>query len=251
MIRRRFCVFHGIGPSTERSIWDAGIPDWNAFLLARRIDGLSPGKQDLLRTKITEWNHAVERQDPTFFARNLKRLEHWNLFEVFGNGIRYLDIETTGLSPDRHQVTVVGIHDGRQFRALIRGIDLSPAALQQALDGCKLLVSYFGSAFDVPFLAKAFPEIEWNLPHYDLCFAGRRVELTGGLKVVEKKLGISRSASLQEVDGHEAVRLWNDYQRSGNTAALDKLIAYNRADTANLAIIAPIMYQRLCQKVIS
>ena len=81
------------------------------------------------------------------------------LLEAFGDSVRYLDIETTGLSAHRHDVTVVGIYDGQDFRALVRGHDLTERTLRDALDGCKLLVTYFGSAFDVPFLSVNFPNV--------------------------------------------------------------------------------------------
>lgn len=249
MIRRRFSVFKGIGQKTERTIWDAGVSDWQTFIQAGAASALSPRKHDLLRPQVDDWNAALDRQDPAFFAGNLPRAEHWHLFEAFGDSIRYLDIETTGLSLGYSDVTVVGVHDGSEFRALIRGQGLSADSIREALAGCKLLVSYFGSAFDVPFLKASFPELDLDIPHFDLCFAGRRLGLTGGLKFIERQLGIVRPADLVEVDGFEAVRLWHRYRRAGDEAALAKLVAYNAADTENLAVIASIVYEGLCRKV--
>lgn len=249
MIRHRFSVFKGIGQKTEKAIWNAGIPDWQTFIQAGSTGVVSPRKHELLRPQVDEWNAALDRQDAAFFAANLNRSEHWHLFEAFGDSIRYLDIETTGLSPGYHDVTVVGIHDGNEFRTLIKGQGLSADSIREALAGCKLLVSYFGSAFDVPFLRSIFPELAWDIPHFDLCFAGRRLGLTGGLKFIERQLGIVRPEDLVEVDGFEAVRLWHSYRRAGDEAALEKLVAYNEADTANLVVMAPIIYQRLCKKI--
>lgn len=249
MIRRRFSVFRGIGTKTEQAIWGAGIPDWRSFLDAAKIKTLTPRRYDRLRPQVDDWNAALDRHDTAFFNRHLPRAEHWHLFDAFGDSIRYLDIETTGLSPGYDDVTVVGVHDGREFRALVRGEGLSAAALQESLDGCKLLVSYFGSAFDVPFLRRSFPDVNWDIPHFDLCFAGRRLGLTGGLKFVEKALGIERPADLVEVDGFEAVMLWHRYSSVGDEAALEKLISYNEADTGNLAVIAPVIYEGLSRKV--
>ena len=73
------------------------------------------------------------------------------------------------------------------------------------------------------------------------------MRLTGGLKAVERTLGIGRDERIAETDGYEAVRLWRAYQR-GDTEALNRLIEYNRADTQNLATIAQIIYQRLCDR---
>lgn len=247
MIRRRFSIFDGIGPKRERALWDAGIADWHALLAATDAPVVSPSRLRSLRREVRNWADALDRGDARFFAHRLPSAEHWMLLEAFGDAVRYLDIETTGLSAWRHDVTVVGIYDGRHHRALVKGRGLTEQALEDALAGCKLLVTYFGSSFDVPFLTVKFPGLRWDFPHLDLCFAGRRVGLTGGMKGVERRLGIARDPSLVEVDGLEAVRLWRAHER-GSLAALNKLLMYNEADTRNLAPMAAAIYKRLCRK---
>ena len=247
MIRQRFDVFDGIGPKREQAIRAAGISDWRQFLEASEVPGVPRPLHRSVRHHIREWSNALVRGDTGFFARNLPHAEHWALFDAFASSVMYLDIETTGLSAHRDDVTVVGLYDGRSYRALVNGQGLTARALQEALKGCKLLITYFGTAFDVPFLREKFPAIRWDVPHFDLCFAGRRVGLTGGLKGVERQVGIRRDASIVEVDGYEAVRLWRAYQR-GSSAALKKLLRYNEADTRNLAHIAQVVYERLCRE---
>ena len=137
--------------------------------------------------QIREWSSALERKDADFFANTVPQIEHWALFEEFGDSVRYLDIETTGLSPAYHEVTVVGVCDGRQYQPLIKGRNLTPKDIHGVLEGCRLLVSYYGRAFDVPFLRSTFPELRWDFPHFDLCFAGRKfrppdIPLIVGLK---------------------------------------------------------------------
>ena len=247
MIRRCFDPFDGIGPKREQAIRAAGIQNWQQFLDAGTVPGLSERLYRSVGERVRECSRALDEGDAAFFASALPRAEHWMLFEAFGDSARCLDIETTGLSPRHHDVTMVGIYDGVRYTALIRDQGLSTQAIQDALGGCKLLITYYGAAFDVPFLLANFPGLRCDMPHFDLCFAGRRVGLRGGLKGVERTLGIARDDSIVEVDGFEAVRLWRAYQR-GSSAALEKLIDYNEADTRNLAHIAPIIYERLCQK---
>ena len=247
VIRRCFTVFPGIGPGRERALRAAGIADWQQLLSAGAVPGLSERLGRSVRREARQWAGALAEGDAGFFVRNLPRAEHWMLFEAFGDSVRYLDIETTGLSARRHAVTVVGISDGRRYQALVNGRGLSERSLGEALRGCKLLVTYFGTAFDVPFLRHHFPGIEWGVPHFDLCFGARRVGLTGGLKGVERKLGLVRDDAIAEVDGFEAVRLWRAHQR-GDPAALETLLAYNEADTCNLARIASVVHQRLCRR---
>jgi len=244
MIRRHFSIFAGIGPIRERAIRAAGISDWQQFLAVDSVPGLPDQICRSMARQIREWTVALEQKDAGFFAQTVPRSVHWALFEEFGGHVRYLDIETTGLSPGRDKVTVVGIHDGTRYDAFVRGQGLTGQAIQDALEGCKLLVTYFGSAFDVPFLRAAFPGVHWDFPHFDLCFAGRKVGLKGGLKAIEQALGISRDNSIADIDGFEAMRLWRAHER-GHPTALKRLIEYNEADTRNLARIAPFIHERL------
>jgi hypothetical protein len=66
----------------------------------------------------------------------------------------------------------------------------------------------------------------------------------GGLKKIEKDLGITRSNEIDGVDGFEAVRLWRKYQR-GDKKALKTLISYNNADIINLEPLMERAYEKL------
>jgi uncharacterized protein YprB with RNaseH-like and TPR domain len=55
----------------------------------------------------------------------------------------------------------------------------------------------------------------------------------GGLKAIERRLGLQRDESIQDMGGLEAVRLWYRYRR-GDRAALERLIRYNLAEVGNL-----------------
>ncbi|MBN1513415.1 MAG: ribonuclease H-like domain-containing protein [Phycisphaerae bacterium] len=248
MIRRHFSVFAGIGPAREQVIRAAGINHWDEFLEAGPVPGLSERLYQSLLRQIREWTTALDRRDAAFFAGSVPKAAHWALFDEFGDHVRYLDIETTGLSPGWDQVTVVGIFDGEHYTALVQGQGLSARAIEDALEGCKLLVTYFGSVFDVPFLRAAYAGMPWDFPHFDLCFAGRKVGLRGGLKTIERALGIHRDSGIADIDGFEAVRLWRAHER-GHPTALKRLIEYNEADTRNLARLAPLIYERLCAGV--
>ncbi len=59
--------------------------------------------------------------------------------------------------------------------------------------------------------------------------------LYGGLKAVERCLGIERN--LKEINGYEAVRLWWRYINDYDRLALEKLLAYNNEDVINLKIL--------------
>ena len=106
----------------------------------------------------------------------------------------------------------------------------------------KLLISYNGSRFDVPFIERFF-NIKLDQAHIDLCFVLRALGYRGGLKKCERTLGIERPG-MMDVDGYTAVLLWHDYKRTGNPKALETLLAYNICDAVNLAALMTIAYNQ-------
>ena len=62
-----------------------------------------------------------------------------------------------------------------------------------------------------------------------------RNNLYGGLKCVERQLRIPRR--LTEINGSEAVRLWQRYVNGYDEGALATLLEYNREDVTNLKVL--------------
>jgi len=94
------------------------------------------------------------------------------------------------------------------------------------------------------FLLRSFPGVRFDIPHFDLCFAAKRLGFRGGLKRLETEMGIERDEDVRGLDGYDAVRLW-EHARSGSEEARSLLIKYNREDTVNLMGIAATLYERL------
>ena len=174
---------------------------------------------------------AAGLREPGFFKTLLPSSETWRLYPEFAGQALWLDIETTGLSSDSSEVTLIGALGGGQLALFINGVNLEqfPAYVQQF----PLLISFNGSQFDVPFLRADFPEARLDQAHIDLRFVLASLGYRGGLKNVERALGLHRDMAIQGVDGWEAVRLWYCYRR-GDWSALEKLILYNLTDVVNL-----------------
>jgi uncharacterized protein len=151
----------------------------------------------------------------------------------------YLDIETTGLSPLRAEMTVIGVYlvSGRRNRLVqLVGEQITGGSLLETLRGVNAIYTYNGSRFDLPFInASLGVNLTEAFPHHDLMFDCWRCRLKGGLKAVEQQLGISRE--VQGVNGWEAVILWWRYRNDGDQGALDLLLRYNRDDVVNLKVL--------------
>jgi uncharacterized protein YprB with RNaseH-like and TPR domain len=166
------------------------------------------------------------------------------LFDRLRKGAAYLDIETDGVGPG-HVVTVVGIMREGEMTTLVRGIDLNEDNIRKALAGTKILVTFNGSSFDLPMIGHQYPFSVPRVPHMDLRHVCPKAGLHGGLKSVERQIGIDRPQELEYVTGEEAVYLWHLWERKGNRNALNLLLKYNSEDVRNMEPLADLVYGRM------
>lgn len=246
MIESTFLFLNGIGRTTERRLWDQGIPTWREFLQQSSIGGISAGRKTLYDTdvRLALDQHALD--NPRFFASCLKARHHWRLYEWLRPRAVFLDIETAG-GPSG-DVTVVGLFGNGRMLSLVRGDTLTEARLCEEVSHYDLIVTFFGSGFDLPYLQAMFPRFRIDQPHLDLCFAAKQLGLRGGLKQIERLIGIEREGALQGMDGWDAVRMWRRWRHSRDSEALELLLAYNEADCVNLQPLADLLYCRLLQQ---
>lgn len=247
MIQNTFCILDGIGEKTERKIWESGILSWDDFLDAEDLLGLSRERKGLLNESLFLHQRELRRGNAPYFFDTLKQREHWRLFELFRDHAVCLDIETNGFQPSQGgYVTMVGLYDGYDYKCFLHGRDLTAENLSRELSQYKCLITFYGACFDVPFLLRTFSGVQFNIPHFDLCFASKRLGIQGGLKRIETYFGIERDCDTKGLNGYDAVKLWESAKR-GSSESLDLLVKYNREDTVNLMEIASQIYERLRQ----
>ena len=244
MLTSTFVLLNGIGSVTERRLWQTGILDWTTFLQSPSLSGISSSRKSWYDAQLSAAQSHLEVGHAQYFATCLKSREHWRLFDSFRPRVLYLDIETNGLPMRDGYITVVGLYRNGRMASLVRGENLTEDRLRHELDQTDLLVTFFGSGFDIPYLQAKYPRLEFHMPHFDLCFAARRLGFTGGLKYIEEDFHIQREQAVIGLDGWEAVRLWQQW-KAGDEAALDLLLRYNAADTRNLEPLAEQLYKEM------
>jgi len=240
-IENSFLPVRGVGETTERRLWEHGITHWDEF------DGsvVGPTTGERIETFIAEGKTHLDAGEFGPFAEALPAASRWRLFENVREDACYLDIETTGLDATHHEVTTVSLHRAGETRTYVNGRDLTAERLRREFDEAAALVTFNGQRFDVPFLEQAY-DVDIELPHIDLMYPCRKLDLTGGLKRIETEVGIGRGQP--DLSGRDAVRLWHEYER-GDDEALERLIRYNRADTANLEPLMETVADRLHEEV--
>ncbi len=245
MIRNTFSVLNGIGEKLERKLWSSGILDWTDFIDARHIHFISAGKKAVFDEEIAAGLNALNQADAVYFARSIKRREHWRLYDIFKGGSACLDIETNGFMPGSGGVvTLIGIYDGFTYKCFVRHENLTAESVMKEISRHKYLITFYGAGFDIPYLLRALPGLQFNMPHFDVCYGIRKLGFRGGLKRLEADLGIPRDEAVKDMNGYDAVKLW-EHSQKGSADALNLLKLYNREDTVNLYAIAGKVYRRL------
>ncbi len=243
LVLRTFAHLPSIGSATERRLWALGIVDWDAFLQAPHIDGLGAERKATCDAMLGRLRDQVRGGDVGAVVRAFPRSLWWRIWRLLAPDAAYLDIETTGLHRGA-EVTVVGVLFRGRYRSLVAGVDLDRAHLSDALERASLLVTFNGAQFDLPVLEQAFPRALPRLPHLDLRFLARAAGLRGGLKVVERSLGLARPKEVGQMSGAQAVYLWRTFLRTGTRRSLELLLRYNREDVVNLPIITALLERR-------
>lgn len=241
MLRETFVHLPGVGLETERRLWEQGCPDWDAFLAAPGKFSLGSASRELAKREIDRSKSALEIGEHQYFARKLRQRHAWRAWPSFRASCVYLDIETDG-STAEDCVTMVGLYDGSTFQCLTKGEDLE--SFRDVISRYSMIVTFFGSGFDLPVLAKRFPGVLLDQIHLDLCQLFRGIGVRGGLKRIEREFGIRRSPETEGLTGFDAVKMWRDHLR-GRPGALERLTAYNREDVVNLEPLMEHAFERL------
>ncbi len=227
MLNNSFIHVPGINREKEALIWQNNILNWDEFL------------ENFHKLSLT----AEKQNNEIFFLNNLPSNEHWRVYKNFD--CCFLDIETTGLSKHHDDVTVIGLYDGKESKIFINGKNLDE--FPKEIAKYSTIITFNGKCFDVPFLKAKFPEADFNKFHIDLRYAMKDIGYAGGLKRIEKEIGICRDDDLQDISGWDAVRLWYKYKK-GCQDSLNLLVKYNIADIENLKTMMDFAYDKLKEK---
>ena len=241
MLEGTFLHVPGIGHKSEVALWQMDFRSW--------ADYLSPDRAIPYPFALPYVEESLKRRelgDAWWFGDRLPARDVWRLLPDFLDRACFLDIETTGTGYDDDVITVVGTYDMTEYRAFVKGHNLSelPAALSQY----RLLVTYNGKGFDARFIERHFGRVLRHMAHLDLRFPLRRIGYKGGLKAIENATALPRGHQVKGLDGYDAVLLWRQYER-GRTGALETLIRYNAEDVVGLPALAVMSYNELAAEL--
>ena len=157
----------------------------------------------------------------------------------------FLDIETTGLSPMRSFIYLIGLVfiDLKKMTMHITQLIAEDRdeeeeilkLMKERLKGYKTVVTYNGNSFDLPFIAKRSerygiePIAMDSFDMYEKLRLHKDTLKLDGLKQknIEKKLGITRE---DRYNGGECISFYKDYVKNKNQESFDRFVLHNYDD---------------------
>ena len=68
MIESSFCVLSGVGPKTERRLWQRGVGTWTEFLSCGTIPGIGPSRKRVYDAELGEAQAHRAEEDARYFG---------------------------------------------------------------------------------------------------------------------------------------------------------------------------------------
>ncbi len=245
MITRSFIFLDKISKKSETNIWKQKITDWNDFLKKGTIKGISDKRKMFYNSQLMKAKNALVNYDSSFFV-SLPTTETWRLYHFFKDDAVFLDLEMCG----ERDITVITLFNGIETKTLVRNINLFPDVVKEELKKYKLMITFNGSSCDLPIIKRYLGNIIPTIPHIDLRHCCKRLNLEGGLKNIEKQLGIERPQYLRG-GSENPYWLWKAFHASGDQDYLTTLIEYNEEDTINLKPLMEFCYKELKNKLLA
>jgi len=224
-----------IGPARAARLAQAGCDTWSKLAVANDPLGLGSARWGEVAAEVRRNLASLAADDPRPLTHALPTREHWRVLAHWFEQASFFDIETSGLEPESEVTLVVCLHRGTLY------LFLKDENLDEFLDllqEVKLLVSFNGTGFDVPRIEDRFHIPEIPCAHVDLRWICHHRGWHGGLKLIERQLGLQRPRDLQGIGGEQAVYLWQVWHEKRNAAARRTLERYCAADVVSLQLLA-------------
>ncbi len=170
--------------------------------------------------------------------------------------ILYFDIETTGFSPEKSTLYLIGCiycdkgdYYSRQWFVDEPAFEMeSIAAFMEFITKFKVLVHYNGNGFDIPYIIKKCNQ--YNIEHnFDKVDSIDIYKIISGYKTLFKTANIKQKTMEQflkihredKYNGGELIKVYNDYCRKPSDELLRLLLLHNHNDLTGMLGILPLI----------
>ncbi len=245
MLEATFQISTGIDWRMERRLWRSGIKRWQDLLDLGSHPHISKRHLRKLKKKIMKYKTALKNENFEYFLTEIPSGLVWRAFPNLIRKILYFDVEATGLNKDEDEITTISTYDGENIRCFVNGDNLSD--FPDYADEFSAICTFDGERLDIPLINKQLGYYFSHI-HFDLFQLSRILGVRGGLKKIERRMGVDRDPLIKEINGKSAIFLWKEYQKSRDNRFLETLLAYNIEDVIHLEEMLYLFYNELRKK---
>ena len=240
MINNCFLHLSNIGPKTIKKLYSLQYTTWESCLENPKDLPFKGEKRNKFLDELKVSYEHLQSEDISFFVNSFPQREHWRILWNFFNDAVFFDIETTDIFWQYGFTSVICALAKKNIYTYVYEENLD--SFLDLIEESKLIVSFNGNSFDVPFLEKSFNIPFLNCPHIDIRWIAYHCGFKGGLKSIEQQLRIKRKNEIRDIDGEEAIRLFYEWQ-DGDLIAKNRLIEYCTTDVIATYVVAGKMIE--------
>lgn len=235
MIGGCFRHIRGIGSKTDAALRGRGFTSWHECLSREGEIPFNGRRRAAFIASVRSSLDALGAGHIDYFTESFPTSEHWRILADFFDCATFIDVETTGISWHASQVSVIAAHHRGKLHSFVQGENLDD--FLDCADEAELVVTFNGNSFDIPFLERAFHVPTLCRAHVDLRWIAWHLGYRGGLKAIERQMGIRRPSHIEGIDGFEAVELYYRWLQ-GDGASRKTLIRYCMGDVISTRLVA-------------
>lgn len=231
ILDQSLCLLDGVSPEAEIRFRREGILTCRQLAMnANRY--FSSSHSSRITNSFREFEIASKFNLVSWFVGHLPIGHRVRAICNYHENTVFYDIETDGMAKGAKITCITTLRAG-DVRTFVRGQNLGE--FLEELSSATILVGFNSKRFDTPFIMKEFA-LASVPPQIDLMDEAAHYGLRGGLKKIEKLIGVRRLGVDCE-NGAEAVEKWQRWKDTRDRKALDSLIAYNREDVLSLQVL--------------
>ena len=232
LLDQSLCLLDGVSPEAEIRLRRGGI--LTCRQLAKEAERyFSASHAERVRESFTQFETASRLGFASWFVAHLPAGHRVRALRDFANDVVFYDIETDGTGRNAH-ITCITTCRAKTVRSFVRDRNLGDFLEEWA--SAKVLVGFNSKRFDTPLVSREFGLADLP-PQIDLMDEAAHYGLRGGLKAIEKRIGILR-ADIPCSNGEDAIEYWRRFHDDGDEKSLVSLLAYNRDDVLSLRHLA-------------